>query len=184
MQAISFRALAARIRDGSGRRAVRRGVRAIHCRAGGAGAITIWRNAARGRRISLDLGRRQRRAAICAAALCAALPSGDVALTGSLLLDDAELGAHGSASLRDGKLVLDLTASGGVMQAPLDDGKRALYPQGKAPARVDSAGFATMRAVLDPATLDGAAQRYQTNVVTGHHVQGPMYANSVMRRKP
>lgn len=112
------------------------------------------------------------------------LPSGDVALTGSLLLDDAELGAHGSASLRDGKLVLDLTASGGVMQAPLDEGKRALYPQGKAPARVDSAGFATMRAVLDPATLDGAAQRYQTNVVTGHHVQGPMYANSVMRRKP
>ena len=83
----------------------------------------------------------------------------------------------------DGKLVLDLTASGGVMQAPLDDGKRALYPQGKAPARVDSAGFATMRAVLDPATLDGAAQRYQTNVVTGH-AQGPMYANSVMRRKP
>ena len=55
------------------------------------------------------------------------------------------------------------------MQAPLDDGKRALYPQRKAPARVDSAGFATMRAVLDPATLDGAAQRYQTNVVTGHH---------------
>ena len=57
------------------------------------------------------------------------------------------------------------------MQAPLDDGKRALYPE-KAPARVDSAGFATMRAVLDPATLDGAAQRYQTNVVTGHHVRG------------
>jgi hypothetical protein len=27
-------------------------------------------------------------------------------------------------------------------------------------------------------------QRYQTNVVTGHHVQGPMYANSVIRRLP
>lgn len=111
------------------------------------------------------------------------LPSGDIALTGSLLLDDAELGAHGSARVRDGKLILDLTASGGVMQAPLDDGKRALYPKGKAPAHIDSAGFATLRAVLDPRTLEGSAQRYQTNVVTGHHVQGPMYANSTMRRK-
>ena len=40
------------------------------------------------------------------------LPTGDYALTGSLLLDDAELGASGSARVRDGKLVLDLTASG------------------------------------------------------------------------
>ncbi|CAB3897276.1 MAG: hypothetical protein J0I68_29135 [Achromobacter sp.] len=112
------------------------------------------------------------------------LPSGDYALTGSLLLDDAELGAHGSARLRDGKLVLDLIASGGVLQAPMDEGKRRLYPKGKAPARVDSAGFATMRALLDPQSLEGVVQRYQTNVVTGHHVQGPMYANSVIRRMP
>lgn len=112
------------------------------------------------------------------------LPSGDYVLTGSLLLDDAELGAHGSARLRDGKLVLDLIASGGVMQAPMDEDKRRLYPKGKAPARVDSAGFATMRALLDPQSLEGVVQRYQTNVVTGHHVQGPMYANSVIRRMP
>lgn len=112
------------------------------------------------------------------------LPSGDYALTGSLLLDDAELGAYGSARLRDGKLVLDLTASGGVLQAPIDEGKRRLYPKGRAPERVDSAGFATMRALLDPASLDGVVQRYQTNVMTGHHVQGPMYANSVIRRLP
>ncbi|WP_263915451.1 hypothetical protein [Achromobacter sp. 79A6] len=112
------------------------------------------------------------------------LPSGDYALTGSLLLDDAELGAYGSARLRDGKLVLDLTASGGVLQAPIDEGKRRLYPKGRAPERVDSAGFATMRALLDPASLDGVVQRYQTNVMTGHHVQGPMYANSVIRRAP
>lgn len=112
------------------------------------------------------------------------LPSGDYALTGSLLLDDAELGAYGSARVRDGKLVLDLTASGGVLQAPIDEGKRSLYPKGRAPERVDSAGFATMRALLDPQTLDGVVQRYQTNVMTGHHVQGPMYANSVIRRLP
>ncbi|MGE8677610.1 MAG: hypothetical protein ACN6PE_03260 [Achromobacter marplatensis] len=112
------------------------------------------------------------------------LPTGDYALTGSLLLDDAELGASGSARVRDGKLVLDLTASGGVLQAPMEDSKRALYPKGGAPTRVDSAGFATMRALLDPATLGGVMQRYQTNVMTGHLVQGPMYANSVIRRQP
>lgn len=112
------------------------------------------------------------------------LPSGDYALTGSLLLDDAELGAYGSARTRGGKLVLDLTASGGVLQAPMEEGKRRLYPEGQAPERVDSAGFATMRAVLDPRSLEGVVQRYQTNVVTGHHVQGPMYANSVIRRLP
>lgn len=112
------------------------------------------------------------------------LPSGDYLLTGSLLLDDAELGAQGSARLRDGKLVLDLTASGGVLQAQMEDSKRRLYPKGRAPARVDSAGFAMMRALLDPATLGGVMQRYQTNVMTGHLVQGPMYANSVIRRQP
>lgn len=80
--------------------------------------------------------------------------------------------------------MLDLTASGGVLQAPIDEGKRRLYPKGRAPERVDSAGFATMRALLDPASLDGVMQRYQTNVMTGHHVQGPMYANSVIRRLP
>ncbi len=110
------------------------------------------------------------------------LPSGDYALAGSLLLDDAELGAYGSARLRDGKLVLDVTASGGVLQAPLDAGKRRFYAAGKAPGRVDSAGFATMRAVLDPGSLDGTMQRYQTNVMTGHHVQGPVYVNSTVRR--
>ncbi|WMD19630.1 hypothetical protein RAS12_23875 [Achromobacter seleniivolatilans] len=112
------------------------------------------------------------------------LPTGDYALTGSLLLDDAELGAHGSARVRDGKLILDLTASGGVLQAPMEEDKRRLYPKGKAPERVDSAGFATMRVLLDPATLGGVVQRYQTNVMTGHLVQGPMYANSVIRRLP
>ncbi|KAG1471108.1 hypothetical protein G6F57_011514 [Rhizopus arrhizus] len=112
------------------------------------------------------------------------LPTGDYALTGSLLLDDAELGPSGSARVRDGKLVLDLTDSGGMLQAPMEDSKRALYPKGGAPARVDSAGFATMRALLDPATLGGVMQRYQTNVMTGHLVQGPMYANSVIRRQP
>lgn len=112
------------------------------------------------------------------------LPSGDYALTGSLLLDDAELGAHGSARLRDGRLVMDLTASGGVLQAPMEEGKRRLYPEGKAPDRVDSAGFATLRALLDPKSLEGVVQRYQTNVMTGNYVQGPMYANSVIRPVP
>lgn len=112
------------------------------------------------------------------------LPSGDFALTGSLVLDDAELGVYGSGRIRDKKFVFDMTASGGVLQAPMDEGKRQLYPAGKAPAYVDSAGFATMRAVLDEKTLEGSMQRYQTNVVTGHHVQGPMYANSVIRRQP
>lgn len=112
------------------------------------------------------------------------LPSGDLALTGSLVLDDAELGVYGSGRIRDEKLIFDMTASGGVLQAPMDEGKRQLYPSGKAPALVDSAGFATMRAVLDAKTLEGSMQRYQTNVVTGHHVQGPMYANSVVRRQP
>lgn len=45
-------------------------------------------------------------------------------------------------------------------------------------------GFATLRALLDPKSLEGVVQRYQTNVMTGNYVQGPMYANSVIRPVP
>ncbi len=109
-----------------------------------------------------------------------ALPSGDWSATGSVVLDDAELGAIGSARLRQGRLLVDLLLSGGVRDAPLDAGKRALFPAGQAPARIASAGFATVRIELDPRTLQGVAQRYQVNVVEGDHVQGPIYADSTL----
>lgn len=109
-----------------------------------------------------------------------ALPSGAWSVTGALLLDDAELGAVGSARLRKGQLVVDLVVNGGVADMPMDAGKRALFAPGTAPTTVSSAGFATMRLLLDPATLDGKALRYQVNVVQGNKVQGPMYADSTL----
>ncbi|RZT39415.1 hypothetical protein [Cupriavidus agavae] len=109
-----------------------------------------------------------------------ALPSGDWAITGSLVLDDAELGATGSARLREGKLIADVLVSAGVRNVPPDDEKRALFPKGKVPATISSAGFAAMRLELDPRTLDGVASMYMTNVVSGNLVQGPYHADSTL----
>ncbi len=109
-----------------------------------------------------------------------ALPGGDWSTTGSLVLDDAELGATGSARLREGRLLIDLLVSGGVRNVPPDEGKRALFPPGQVPARISSTGFATMRIELDPRRLDGIASMYMTNVVNGNHVQGPYYAESTL----
>lgn len=109
-----------------------------------------------------------------------ALPSGDWSVTGSLLLDDAELGSSGSARLRDGRLVVDLLVSGSVRNAAPDEGKRALYPPGQAPASISSAGFATIRIELDPRRLEGVASMYMTNVVSGNLVQGPVYMESTL----
>jgi hypothetical protein len=113
-----------------------------------------------------------------------ALPNGAWSVTGTLLLDDAELGAVGSARLRNGRLVVDLVVNGGVADMPVDAGKQALFAPGAAPATVSSAGFATMRLLLDPATLAGSALRYQVNVVQGDKVQGPMYADSTLTPEP
>lgn len=109
-----------------------------------------------------------------------ALPNGDWSVTGSLLLDDAELGSSGSARLREGRLVMDLLVSGSVRNVPPDDAKRALYPPGQAPARISSAGFATIRIELDPRRLDGIASMYMVNVVSGNLVQGPFYVESTI----
>jgi hypothetical protein len=109
-----------------------------------------------------------------------ALPSGDYLVTGSFLLDDAELGATGSGRWRDSQLLLDLTVSGGLRHQAPDAGKRSLYPAGKAPSFVDSAGFAVFRAALDAKNLGGVTQQYQTNAMTGDRVQGPVYRNGTM----
>lgn len=109
-----------------------------------------------------------------------ALPNGDWSVTGSLLLDDAELGGIGSARLRDGRLVVDLLVNGSVRNVPPDEDKRALYPPGQAPAMISSAGFATMRIELDPRRLDGVASMYMVNVVSGNLVQGPFYMESTL----
>ncbi|WP_454689647.1 hypothetical protein [Achromobacter aloeverae] len=109
-----------------------------------------------------------------------ALPDGEWSTTGSLLLDDAELGAHGSARLRAGKLVIDLIVSGGVRDVPPDPAKQALFPPGHVPERISSAGFATMRIELDPGRLDGIASMYMTNVVDGNRVQGPFYMDGTL----
>lgn len=113
-----------------------------------------------------------------------ALPSGNWLAVGSIILDDAELGATGSARLRNGRLLMDLMLSGGVRDVPLDEGKRALFAPGQAPASISSAGFATLRIDLDPKTLRGSAQRYQVNVVEGNRVQGPIYAESRLTPVP
>ncbi|MFT4171154.1 MAG: hypothetical protein QM639_01235 [Rhodocyclaceae bacterium] len=109
-----------------------------------------------------------------------ALPNGDWSVTGSLLLDDAELGSIGSARLSEGRLVVDLLVSGSVRNVPPDDDKRALYPPGQVPARISSAGLATIRIELDPRRLDGTASMYMVNVVSGNLAQGPFYAESTV----
>lgn len=108
-------------------------------------------------------------------------PGGDYLLTGTLQLDDAELGVTGSGRWRAGKLILDLSISGGVRAIVPDEEKRRLYAGQSSPALLDSAGFAMMRAELDPATLDGITQQYQTNIVTGNRVQGPIYRAGLLR---
>lgn len=109
-----------------------------------------------------------------------ALPSGEWSVTGSLILDDAELGGIGSARLRDGHLVVDLIVNGSVRNVPPDEGKQALYPPGRAPAKISSAGFATIRFELDPRQLDGVGSMYMVNVVNGNLVQGPVYVESTL----
>jgi hypothetical protein len=101
-------------------------------------------------------------------------PAGDYLLTGDLLLDDARLGVTGSARRDGDRLVLDMTMVGALRNARPDPSKQALYPKGQVPKRVSSAGFAMVRAELVPETLEGLVIQYQTNIVTGDHVQGPV----------
>ncbi len=101
-------------------------------------------------------------------------PAGDYLVSGSLQLDDGELGVTGSGRWRGDRLIVDLVIMGGVRDIAPDAGKRRLYPDGKAPATIDSSGFAMLRAELDGSTLDGRTAQYQTNIVTGDHVQGPV----------
>lgn len=112
-----------------------------------------------------------------------ALPSGDYLVVGSFLLDDAELGVTGSGRWRKDKLILDLTTSGGVRHVPPDEAKRRFYADGSVPALVDATGFAMVRAHLDAGSLDGVSQQYQTNVVTGDHVQGPIQRTGILKRR-
>ncbi|KPF98952.1 hypothetical protein IP86_10215 [Rhodopseudomonas sp. AAP120] len=109
-----------------------------------------------------------------------AVPSGDYLVAGSLLLDDAELGASGSARWRGDRLIVDLTVSGGVRAQAPDEAKQRLFAKGEVPKQIDSAGFATFRAELSTA-LDGVSQQYQTNVVTGGKAQGPIYRNGTLK---
>ncbi|WP_084396599.1 hypothetical protein [Henriciella aquimarina] len=102
-------------------------------------------------------------------------PAGDYLLTGSLTLDDAELGVTGSGRWRDDQLILDLSVSGGVRAVAPDAGKKKLFEGETTPDRLDSAGFAMMRVELEADTLNGVTQQYQTNIVTGNRVQGPVY---------
>lgn len=111
-----------------------------------------------------------------------ALPTGDYLIVGAFLLDDAELGITGSGRWRDNKLYLDLVTSGGVRQVPPDDAKRRFYAAGTAPKLIDATGFAMVRAELNADTLDGVSQQYQTNVVTGNHVQGPVQRTAILKR--
>ncbi|WP_235677278.1 hypothetical protein [Rhodopseudomonas palustris] len=109
-----------------------------------------------------------------------ALPSGDYLVAGSLMLDDAELGAGGSARWRGDRLIVDLMVSGGVRAQAPDEAKQRLFANGEVPKQIDSAGFASFRAELSN-TLDGVSQQYQTNVVTGGKVQGPVYRNGALK---
>lgn len=109
-----------------------------------------------------------------------ALPGGNYLLTGTFLLDDAELGVSGAGRWRSGRLILDLTVIGGVRDVVPDAGKRRLYARGKAPARVDATGFAAFRAELDT-SLGGVSQQFQTNVVTGDKIQGPVHRLGTLR---
>ena len=111
-----------------------------------------------------------------------ALPSGDWNVAGSLVLDDAELGATGSARIRGGRLVVDVVVSGGVRDVVPDEGKKALFAGGKVPATISSAGFASLRLELDPKDYSGVGAGYMTNVVNhGNRVQGPYYIDSTLR---
>lgn len=102
-------------------------------------------------------------------------PAGDYLLTGSLTLDDAELGVTGSGRWRNDRLILDLSVSGGVRAVVPDAGKKALFEGEAAPERLDSVGFAMMRIELEADTLNGVSQQYQTNITTGNRLQGPVY---------
>ncbi len=107
-----------------------------------------------------------------------ALPNGLWAVTGVLVLDDAELGATGSARLEQGRLVVDLMTNAAVRDIVPDAEKRALFPAGQVPAKLSSAGLAAMRISVDPQALDGVASLYMTYVVSGNRVQGPVYGES------
>lgn len=110
-----------------------------------------------------------------------ALPSGLWSVTGLVRLDDADLGATGSARLDHGRLVVDLFTNAALRDIAPDAEKRALFPKGKAPAKLSSAGLAAMRIDLDPHDLGGVASMYMTYVVSGHRVSGPHYAESVVK---
>lgn len=101
-------------------------------------------------------------------------PSGDYLLSGSLQLDDAELGVTGTGRWREGRLIVDLVITGGVRGAVPDAGKRQLYPDGEVPATIDSTGFAMLHAELNSTTLSGSTVQYQTNIVTENRLQGPL----------
>lgn len=101
-------------------------------------------------------------------------PAGDYLLNGDLILEDAVMGVTGAGRWHGEQLVLDLSIAGAVFDVPPEPSKQRLYPDGEVPARVSSAGFAIMRAELDGQTLEGRTAQYQTNIVTGHRVQGPV----------
>lgn len=101
-------------------------------------------------------------------------PAGDYVLTGDLLLDDARLGVTGSGRRDGDRLILYLTIIGALRNALPDPPKRGLYPEGQVPDRISSAGFAMLQAELAAASLEGPVIQYQTNIVTGDHVQGPV----------
>lgn len=101
-------------------------------------------------------------------------PAGDYLLSGSLQLDDAELGVTGTGRWRAGRLILDLTIVGGVRGVAPDPAKRQLFPDSNVPATIDSTGFAMLHAELDGPTLNGSTAQYQTNIVTANRLQGPV----------
>ncbi|RKF17608.1 hypothetical protein D6851_16405 [Altericroceibacterium spongiae] len=101
-------------------------------------------------------------------------PAGDYLVSGEMLLQDAELGVTGSGRWRGNRLILDLTVLGGIRDVPPEPAKRGLYPEGQVPDLISSTGFAMMRAELERGTLDGRTAQYQTNIVTGNHLQGPI----------
>ncbi|MDE1150241.1 MAG: hypothetical protein PW843_27135 [Azospirillaceae bacterium] len=111
-------------------------------------------------------------------------PAGDYLLSGALQLDDAELGVTGTGRWRAGRLILDLAFVGGVRDVAPDPGKQRLYAPGAAPATVNAVGFAMMRAELDGTTLAGRTAQYQTNVVTGDKLQGPILRLGALEHLP
>lgn len=103
-----------------------------------------------------------------------ATPGGDELLTGSLRLDDAELGVSGTGRRRGDHLIFDVTIVGGVLDVTPDAGKQSLFAPRGGPARLSSTGFAMLHADLDAVRLNGATTQYQTNIVIGDHLRGPV----------